>query len=298
MERLICPKTLARVKDLPLVAKTVADGFLHGLQHSRVRGVGMEFSQYRGYEPGDELSRIDWKLFARSDRYFVREGERESETHVFLLVDATASMARQSQQEGAWSKLDYARTLAATLAYIAQSQGDSVGYLPLSSATEDFIEPGGGAHHWHRILRHLNLLKSGEVFPNPQWLMQYTARLQNPGLVFVISDFYQQNAELLDFVKAISGGHNEVAAIELNCHDELSFPYQGVVRFKDLETGEEVCAPARSLRDNYFNALYQHQVELKSELAACGVQLCSIDIDKPLDEALFHYLKQRNRVGA
>lgn len=294
VEHLLDPKTLARVKDMKLIAKTVADGFLHGNQMSTQRGVGIEFSQYRGYEPGDELSRVDWKLFARSDRYFVREAERESETSIYLVVDATASMAQQSQS-GAWSKLDYTRHLAATLAYIGQKQGDNVGLLGLSTKQLNFVPAAGGERHWQRMLSQLQQLDSGDYFPTVELLNQYMSRLQQPGIVFMLSDFYQQDNEIIDFIKGISRSSNEIAAIQLQCDDEQTFPYKGPVRFKDLETAEEVLVAAKSVKDSYFNALYQHQVALRSDLADCGADLCTINIDSPMDEALHHYLKQRNR---
>lgn len=170
MQRFIDPKALARVRDLPLVARAVADGFLHGLQASEQRGVGIEFNQYRSYEPGDAPGRIDWKLYARSDRYFVREAERESEINIWLVLDCSHSMAQASayanthasgtRAGGSWRKFDYARHLVATLAYLAQRQGDRVGYLGL-----DGIGPEGpgsvllpaqpGQQQWHRILRTL-----------------------------------------------------------------------------------------------------------------------------------------------
>ncbi|MFT5164114.1 MAG: hypothetical protein ACI9FJ_002715, partial [Alteromonadaceae bacterium] len=173
IERLIDPKTLARVKDMPLIAKTVADGFLQGLQTSQQKGVGIEFSQYRSYEPGDELNHIDWKLFARSDRYYVREAQRTSEITLWLLVDTSASMLQGSEPTGvngaSWDKLSYAKHLAATLAYIGQRQGDSVGLLGLSSGKElslssgkelslssgkelSFLPPAGGERHWQRVM--------------------------------------------------------------------------------------------------------------------------------------------------
>lgn len=281
---------------MKLIAKTVADGFLYGLQMSTQRGIGIEFSQYRGYEPGDELSRIDWKLFGRTDRYFVREAQREGETSVYIVIDATGSMANKSQQ-GGWDKLQYALHLAATLAYIAQNQGDNVGILGLGTEQLQFIPAASGERHWQRILTQLHNLKHGNVFPNSNLLKQYLSRLQRPGMVFVISDFYQPSNEINDFVSDIRAHRNEVAAIQLQCSDELSFDYQGPIRFKDLETGEEILANPKSIRDDYFNAMYEHQASLKTGLASSGIDLCTLDIDKPMDEALYHYLKRRRKVG-
>ena len=168
MERFIDPRTLARVKNLPLIAKTVADGFLHGLQQSHQRGVGIEFSQYRAYEPGDPLSRIDWKLFARSDRYFVREAERESEIAMWFVLDASASMNLASESRpGAWTKFEYARHLLATLSYIGQQQGDHVGMLALSGDQQHLLPPASGERHWHRLLKQLIAKKAAKVFRIP-----------------------------------------------------------------------------------------------------------------------------------
>ena len=218
MEQLIDPKTLARVRDMPLIAKTVADGFLHGVQASSQKGVGIEFSQYRSYEPGDELSHIDWKLFARSDRYFVREAQRSSETTLWLLVDGSASMSQGSAStsastptSGSWNKLDYGRHLAATLAYVAQQQGDNVGLLGLSVDEPVFIPPGDGERHWQRIMAQLLRIKAGNVFPHPDVLKRQLHRLQQPAIVMLISDFYQQGdasgkgkGEISDFLGKIS----------------------------------------------------------------------------------------------
>lgn len=294
MEQLIDPKTLARVRDMPLIAKTVADGFLHGVQTSNQKGVGIEFSQYRSYEPGDELNLIDWKLFARSDRYFVREAQRSSETTLWLLVDGSASMSQQST-DGRWNKLDYARHLAATLAYVAQCQGDHIGLLGLSVDEPVFLPPGDGERHWQRIMAQLLRIKAGNVFPSPDVLKRQLNRLQQPAMVVLISDFYQPGQEISDFVGKISNSANEVVALQLQSADELNFPYKGIIRFKDLESHEEVLVSGKAVKDHYFNALYQHQQQLKKQLAAMRVELTNLSIDQPMDQALFSYLKLRQR---
>ena len=182
MDRFIDPTTLARVKDLPLVAQSVAEGFLSGIQPSQQRGVGIEFSQYRAYEAGDEPKRIDWKLFARSDRYFVREAERESEIATWIVVDCSRSMAQQSDA-GAWSKSDYARHLAATLAYLAQRQGDLPGLALVNTEHVEVVPPSAGKRQWHRILTALHGVPAEGRFPDEAALLSMVRRLQLPGLV-------------------------------------------------------------------------------------------------------------------
>ncbi len=297
MERFIDPLTLARVKDLPLVARTVADGFLHGIQQSHQRGVGIEFSQYRAYEPGDPLSRIDWKLFARSDRYFVREAERESEISIWFVLDASASMRASSQANpDSWSKFDYARHLLATLAYIGQKQGDHVGMLAVSSEKQQLIPAGGGERHWQRMLQQLVKIKSGGTFPSPGQIKSEISRIQKSGLVFIISDFYQLSNELHDFASQISTGHTEVVAMQLQCNDELQFPYKGAIRFEDFETGEQVLVSATAARETWFTSLQRHQLKLERFLRKQRISLNRINIDQPMDQALYDFLTSRRKI--
>ena len=297
MERFIDPRTLARVKNLPLIAKTVADGFLHGLQQSHQRGVGIEFSQYRAYEPGDPLSRIDWKLFARSDRYFVREAERESEIAMWFVLDASASMNLASESRpGAWTKFEYARHLLATLSYIGQQQGDHVGMLALSGDQQQLLPPASGERHWHRLLKQLIAIKSGECFPDPGQIKSAIQRVQKTGLVFIISDFYQVSDELNEFIRQVSAGRTEVVAMQLQSNDELTFPYKGAIRFEDLETGEHVLVSAKSARETWLGSLAAHQRELESFLQRQRVTLNQINIDEPMDQALYDFLTNRQAI--
>ncbi|MEW6998508.1 DUF58 domain-containing protein [Colwelliaceae bacterium BS250] len=301
METFIDPKTLARIKDLPLIAKTVAEGFLHGVQPSQQRGIGIEFSQYRSYEPGDDLSRIDWKLFGRSDRYFVREAERESETTIWLVLDASASMTQQSQpqnltaaeQNNGWSKFDYGRHLIATIAYLALKQGDSVGFMGLSSEQLSFLPAGGGDQQWHRILQQLSTLNSGAVFPNKNLIKPHIEQLQRSGLVFLISDFYQANNEITQTLKQLAHGQSEVVAMHLLCSDELNFPYKGAIRFRDSETKEEVLVASANAKEIYQQALQQHLTELKKQLTQLRISHNQVNIEQPLDQVLYDYLQLR-----
>jgi len=295
VERFIDPRALARVRDLQLVARSVADGFLHGIQASHQRGVGIEFSQYRAYEPGDAPTRIDWKLYARSDRYYVREAERESEVAVWLVLDSSASMT-QASEGGAWSKFDYARCLLATLAYLAQGQGDRVGLLTVAGDGQALLPALSGQPQWHRILRRLQTLEPRGRFPGIDAFSVPLERLQGPGLVILISDFHQAGEELEAFVRRVSTGHNETAALQLLCGDELAFPYRGSVRFEDLETGEQVLVSARGARQRFLAARDEYQLRLRRALAARDVVLDTLNVDEPLDRALHGFLDRRRRL--
>ncbi len=295
MERFIDPRTLAAVKDLPLVARSVAEGFLSGIQPSQQRGLGIEFSQYRAYEAGDEPKRIDWKLFARSDRYFVREAERESEIATWIVVDCSRSMAQRSD-EGAWDKSGYARHLAATLAYVAQRQGDLPGLVMLNNGQQQVVPPAGGERQWHQILKALHGTPPEGRFPDDESVLTMIRRLQLPGLVVVISDFHERQDELLSFMRGVSTSRNDVIALRLLCGDETGFPYRGAVNFEDLETGERILVSARAARDRYLAALDDDEARLRQAMAQLDIDLETVDIDQPLDAALQAFLQRRLRM--
>ena len=297
-------KTLLRVKDLPLGIKTLAQGFLNGAHASQQRGVGIEFSQFRAYEPGDELSKIDWKLFARSDKYFVREAERESNVNVWLVIDCSESMLQQSlsstnQQNasalGQWNKLEYARYLAGIIAFLAQKQGDAVGLLALSGDKHQQVPALPGERHWQKILHSLNSLKATGAFPDTQVIIKQLGAVRKNGLVVVISDFHQLNDELLTLTAKLSHRHTDVVAFHLDSDDEINFPYQGVVNFQDLETGQQRHVSANAVRAGYLNNKKNADEQLKAQLTLQNIHYVHANIDQALDQTLVDFLSMRSR---
>tara|TARA_R110002012_G_scaffold3970_4_gene18423 strand:- start:1695 stop:2630 length:936 start_codon:yes stop_codon:yes gene_type:complete len=299
-------KTLLRVKDLPLAIKTLAQGFLHGAHASQQRGVGIEFSQFRAYEPGDQPSKIDWKLFARSDKYFVREAERESDINVWLVLDCSESMLQQSltgntknQQPsanaGQWHKLDYARYLAATIAYLAQKQGDAVGLLALSGEAPLQVPAFGGERHWQKILLALTQIKASGRFPDTQAILAQLSAVRKNGLIVVISDFHQLNNELFGLTAKLSHRHSDVVAFHLDSDDEINFPYQGLIQFQDLETGEQLEVSAKQVKADYLNNKKRADNNIKAQLAAQNIQYVHANIDQALDQTLVDFLSVRAR---
>ena len=309
MQQFIDPKTLAKIKDLPLIAKTVAEGFLHGLQSSMQRGVGIEFNQYRAYEVGDALNRVDWKLFARSDRYFVREAERESEIDIWFLLDTSRSMLQTSStntnqnsdiENLQWNKLEYAKYLIASLSYLSYKQGDTFGFLSLSdnkNTNQAPLSTGSGEKHWQKLLISLSQTKPGDFFPRLKFLQHQIERLHKPSVIFLISDFNQKNNEIIDFLEKLNTKRSEVVAIQLNSDDELKFNYNGSIRFKDLETNKELLVSASSIKNQYLKNYQTYQDSLDKKLTKKNISIERFNIDQPLDHALFGYLRQRNRVA-
>jgi uncharacterized protein (DUF58 family) len=309
MQSLIDPLVLASIKDMPLVAKTVAQGLLYGLHDSVQRGTGLEFSQYRAYEPGDALGNIDWKLFARSDRYFVREAERESNINIWLVLDASASMLQQSSEteltststststsKKGWHKFDYAKHLLATIAYIAHKQSDAIGLLGLSSETLHFLPALTGKQHWQKLLVQLSQMVTGSVFPSSQMLQHHLSRMQSNSLIFVLSDFYQKDNEIIDFMQSLVSERTEVIAVQLESDDELTFPYKGQICFEDRESKRQVLVSADAVKSDYFTARQTWQEEITNTFTQLNIQHCIANIDQPLDKTLHQFLAARQKL--
>ena len=298
MQSLIDPLVLATIKDMPLVAKTVAQGLLHGLHNSVQRGTGLEFSQYRAYEPGDALGNIDWKLFARSDRYFVREAERESNINIWLVLDASASMLQHSSGSSAkgWHKFDYAKHLLATIAYIAQQQNDAIGLLGLSSESLDFSPALTGKQHWQKLLLQLSQMSTGSVFPEPQMLQHHLSQMQSNSLIFVLSDFYQKDNEIIDFMQSLVSKRTEVIAVQLESDDELTFPYKGQIRFEDRESKQHILVSGEAVKSDYLEARQLWQEGITKTLSQLNIQHCMANIDQPLDKTLQQFLAARQKL--
>ncbi|MFT6734705.1 MAG: hypothetical protein ACJAS9_002907 [Polaribacter sp.] len=308
----IKPEDIVSIDGLPLVAKRLADGFLQGIQSSRQRGLGIEFSQYRAYEVGDELSRIDWKLFARSDRYFVREAERESEIDVWFLLDTSRSMLQSTQKNSKPiennsssesdfpNKLEYAKTLIASISYLVQNQGDKFGFVSLSSDKFSFVEKGNGKKHWHKLLLALNDVKAGQYFPPIDLLKNHLAQLQRPSIIFLISDFYQQDDEITQFLSQLNRVRSEVVALRLfSKHDETLFfdkhQINNMIRFKDLETEEELFVSAKSAKKHYTKNYNAYTERLNKHFNELGIEYSSINIEAPIKKTLSQYLNKRLR---
>lgn len=294
MVHFVNPRAIASVRDLALVARTVATGYLQGIQQSVHRGVGIEFSQYRSYEPGDPVGRIDWRLYARSDRYFVREAERDSQTTLWLVLDASQSMALRSQR-GTLSKFDFGRYVLATLAYVAQVQGDSVGLWVINDSAPSVIPPATGMKQWHRILHALERVTTSGFFSAHERLSAQLTRVQRAGLTVVVTDLYEQTEEQRQLLLRCATRHNEVTAIRLASSDEVQFPYKGAVRFQDLETGEQVLVSGRAARAHYLAQRDAWLQSTRQQLRERGIEVADISIDEPLERAVASVLRARQR---
>ena len=269
----------SRLKDLRLTARRAIGAQGIGVHHSRSRGAGLEFAQYRAYEPGDELRQIDWKLYARSDRFFVREAERESPLTVWIVLDATASMTQRDGKRG--TRFDAARRLAACIAELALRQGDRFGLLVLHGDGVRLVSPGNGVRQRDQLLLALRSLRADGAFPAQGRLGPVFERIGVGDLVLVLSDWFDDAIPAL--AERLAAARREVLAIQLLTADERDFPFTGGHRFRDPETGEELLGDAAALRADYLQRFAEAQRLLDARLDASGIRHARYYTDQPLD---------------
>jgi uncharacterized protein (DUF58 family) len=232
---LLRPSVLTSIGRLDLIARAVVEGFLAGLHRSPYRGISQEFATHRPYIAGDEVRRVDWRVYARTDRLYVKEFEEETNAPVRLLLDTSASLKYAPR---AASKLDYARYLAAALAYLAIRQGDRVGLILLDEEVRERTPARGGARHLHRILAALEGIRAGALTRLAPLMLSEAGQWKRRGLVVLISDLYDQPEELVEAATRIGRSGHELVVFHLLDRAEKLLEHPGTHEFHDLETGE------------------------------------------------------------
>ncbi|MDB5422116.1 MAG: hypothetical protein JWR59_2063 [Brevundimonas sp.] len=278
------PDVRSRLKGLRLVTRRAVGGHGIGLHQSHSRGAGLEFAQYRAYEPGDELRQIDWKLYGRSDKFFVREAERESPVAVWILLDASASMGQTDPGRPDWSRFDAAKALTQALAEMAMQQGDRFGWAALSDQGLKLVPPATGARQRDRLLLELIPLRAAGGFAREDQLSPVWERIGARDLVILLSDCFEPGA--IDLMEKLAAAGREVLAIELLTVGERDFAYPGGYRFRDPETGEELLGDGPALRAEFLRRFSEVRAELHARLDRAGVRRADYVLDQPLDQPL------------
>lgn len=285
---LLDPALLARIGDLALLARTVVDGFMHGLHRARRVGLSLDFAEHRPYQPGDDIRRIDWRVYGRTERFFVKEYEADTNASVVFVLDASASMDFGS---GAVTKFEYGRMLLASLAWLSQRQGDRVGLVTETGDRLEVIPPS--TRHLQLILYTLGRAKpagAGRLAP----LLTRAARLSTrAGIAVVVSDCYEEPELAQRAVAALRGRGHDVVLFHLLDPAERDLPGEGSATFEDAETGERFPLRPELLRERYRAALDAHRGELARRLAGDGADYVPLTTDQPLDLALHAYLERR-----
>ncbi len=292
--RFIDPHILAAISDLQLLAKTVVDGFMLGAHQSPLSGVGLEFNQYRSYQPGDDLRRVDWKMYARSDRYYVREAEVETSITVRFILDASASMAHA---ESGLQKFDYARFLVASLGYLAHQQGEAIGLETLNDIAPSHLAPKREPQQLHRFLHELEKLEPRGAWPKLQQWQRVLETVQRRELIVVVSDLHEYDKEITLALSKLRALKNEALLFQLLGRNEIDFRHEGYVTFEDLETGQTFPVDSALARKDYVAAVQSNLQQLKRDLRDLNIAYELFTLDQPLDFALRRYLTQRMKLN-
>jgi uncharacterized protein (DUF58 family) len=279
---------LARIGDLSLIARTVVEGFMHGLHRAPRLGHSTEFSEHRPYQPGDDLRRIDWRVYGRTDRYYVKEYEADTNASVVFALDVSKSMDFASSGV---TKLHFAKMLTAALAWFSHRQGDRIGLILYADTVQTYVPPS--TRHLSLILHTLERAEGGGAGSGIDANDSITELLGRTGVTVFLSDWYATPEFVQQSLGKVRVRGHDVMAFHVIDPAERSLPYQEAASFEDLETGERISVVPDTLRDRYQAAMAAHYDELETGLRRTGVDYVPIDTSKPLDLALYEYLKSR-----
>ena len=288
--RFVDPAVLARIGNLELVARSVVDGVINGMHRSPYFGASVDFAEHRGYVPGDDIRRVDWRVFARTDKYFVKEFEADSNANFSVLLDISKSMAFGARI----SKLDYAKTLAACLTYLVHKQRDRVGLVTFDEEIVDHVPPS--AKHLEVVLHAIDRAQAkrpGRLGPPLRRLAEHFGRR---GIVVVISDLYEEPQEVMDALSLIRFRGNDVILFHILDPAEIDFTFDEASSFEDLESGEQIPVVPDALREQYRKMIKEHVAALTSKASEQRVDYSMLNTSVPLDFALFNYMAMRDRL--
>jgi uncharacterized protein (DUF58 family) len=290
------PATLAQLGGVELVAREVVEGFLMGLHRSPHRGFSAEFAELRAYQSGDDLRYIDWRMYGRSDRFYVKQFEEETNLRAYLLLDVSASMGWSSSPE-LQTKLWFARHLAAALALILIRQGDTVGLTTFHERVVSRVHPRGGRRQWHELVRRLTGLEAEGRTQAQTALRDVATRLRRRGLVILLSDLLVDPEETVTALRFLRHRGHEVLVFHLLDPGERELPTAADARFVDPETGIELEVSVADVRTEYRDAVVHALNEWRSSLRPHGIEYEVVDTSQPLSLALRAYLRKRERLG-
>jgi uncharacterized protein (DUF58 family) len=286
------PATIARLGSLDLKVRAIVEGFLTGLHRSPFKGFSVEFAEYRQYLPGDDLTTLDWKVYGRTDRHFVKKFEEETNLECHLLLDISRSMGYGS---GSVTKIQYGSYLAGALAYLMTRQRDAVGLIAFDDKIVKMLRPSARSGHLTSLLVTLERLPIGNRTDVAKPLRDLAEAVRKRGLVVLISDLLDDVDRVLQGLKHFRYRGSEVIVFHVLDPAELHFPFDETARFRDMETQDEIVAVPEVVRSRYLEAIRGLQERYRRELRLAGIDYVMLDTSVPLETALTSYLMTRRR---
>jgi uncharacterized protein (DUF58 family) len=288
------PDGLSRVGNMELVARQVVEGFLTGRHRSPYHGFSVEYLDHRAYTPGDEIRTIDWKILARTDKYYVKLFEDETNLRAYILLDCSRSMAFKS---GTVSKLEYGCYMAAALTYLMIHQNDAVGLITFDDEIRQFLGPRARPTQFRRVLDLLEPVAGEGDTDVGTILHQVAERIKRRGLVIVISDLIDDEAKIANGLQHFRHDNHEVIVFHVLDDAELTFPYDRITRFKDMEGVGRVVANPKSLRTRYLARIQTFRDTIQTACFERGIGYNLANTQQPYDQFLAAYLEKRSRLG-
>jgi uncharacterized protein (DUF58 family) len=288
------PEVVSRLSSIELKARLVVEGFIVGLHRSPYHGFSVEFAEHRQYMPGDDFKHIDWKVYAKSDRFFIKQFEEETNLKAYILLDASNSMGYKSN---GITKLEYGSYLAASLSYLMLRQQDAPGLLVYDEKIRSYIPPKGARSHVNPILRQL-----GDTLPSSKTdasvaFHELADRIKRRGLVIVISDLLDDPEKMILGLKHFRHRRHEVIVFHVLDPYERNFAYKSEARFKDMETGKELLTDPWQIRGEYMSRLGDYLEWISKSCRDSHIDYHLLDTSVPFDRALFGYLAKRSKLG-
>ena len=289
--RFVDPTVLARIGNLDLLARNVVDGFINGLHRAPYFGASIDFAEHRGYVPGDDIRRVDWRVYARTDRYYVKQYEADTNTNFSILLDVSKSMGFGSR---GMAKLEYASYLAACLAYLAHRQRDRVGIITFDDDLVDHVPPS--AKHFNVVLHVLDRSSARRPGNLRAPLTKMAEHFKRRGLLALLSDFYEDPDAILEAIKPLRFIGNDLMLFHVLDPAEIEFDYDEASSFQDLESGEQLPIVPEVLAEQYRVLVREHIAALSAKFSEHRIDYTLLNTAAPLDHALFSYLSTRERL--
>jgi len=290
--RFVDPKVLMRVGNLELLARNVVEGFINGLHRAPFFGASIDFAEHRGYVAGDDIRRVDWRLYARTDRFYVKQYEADTNTNFSLLFDISKSMSFGSK---GLTKLEYASYLGACLAYLAHRQRDRVGVITFDSEIVNYVPPS--AKHFNVLLHTLDRAKAERRGELTRPLKDMSEHFKRRSILVLISDFYEDPQAIVEAVAPLRFRGHDMIVFHLLDPAEIEFNYDQASAFEDLESGEQIPIVPEALREQYRQLVREHSEALRSKFSELRIDYALLNTATPLDHALFSYLSMREQLS-
>jgi uncharacterized protein (DUF58 family) len=287
LKELFKPEIINTINGLDLIARIIVEGFMSGSNRSQAIGIGQEFSQYRGYEPGDDLRLLDWKMYARSERYVVKLSEIETNITIKFIVDASHSM---SYSEEGISKLQYAKVMVAALGYLARKQSDAIGLYGVNDKSLEVVQPRFESQQFMRFVNALvNLKSEGHWGQKTEPLIDHTGK----EMIVFVTDLYDQDKDLISFISRLKTSRNEVIVFHLIGKAERQLSFEGAYTFEDLETRSRVKVDTAIKQKEYKILVDRWIKETRNLLLEKNISYSLISLDEPVENTLRNFLKTR-----